>query len=302
MIKLGIVDCDTSHVLQFTMRHNHIPVDNNGIAEDQWVDGCKVVMAYPGTSKVMDQATIDERAAQLKKWGVKIVKKPEDMIGKVDGVLIESNQGSQHLKHAKIFMKAGLPCYIDKPFTNSAKDALAIRDLAAKYNVPFFSSSSLRYAPECVAAKAELGRIYGVDAWSPASLHKASPGLAHYGIHGVEILFTLMGAGCVAVSCAFDKEIGEVCTAKWADGRVGVMRGTRQGAHSYGFVAWGESEVRTSGIDTAYIYRELCKQQVQLFQTGKSPIDPNETLELVCFMDAALESSKNGGAWVELKK
>lgn len=302
MIKLGIVDCDTSHVLQFTMRHNHIPVEKGGIAEDQWVDGCQVVMAYPGTSKVMDQKTIDERARQLKKWGVKVVANREDMIGKVDGVLIESNQGSQHLKHARLFMKAGLPCYIDKPFTNSASDALKIRDLAAKYSVPFFSSSSLRYAPEVVAAKAELGQIYGVDAWSPASLHPASPGLAHYGIHGVEILFTLMGAGCDAVSCAFDKEIGEVNSGKWSDGRVGVMRGTRQGAHSYGFVAWGESEVRTSGINTAYIYRELCKEQVKLFQTGKPPIDINETIELVCFMDAALKSSKRGGEWVKLEK
>jgi virulence factor len=302
MIKLGIVDCDTSHVLQFTMRHNHIPVAKGGIAEDQWVDGCKVVMAYPGTSKVMDQKTIDERAKQLKKWGVKIVEKPQDMIGKIDGVLIESNQGSQHLKHARVFMKAGLPCYIDKPFTNSASDALKIRDLAAKHNVPFFSSSSLRYAPECVAAKAELGQIFGVDAWSPASLHPASPGLAHYGIHGVEILFTLMGAGCEAVSCAFNKGIGEVNTAQWSDGRVGVMRGTRQGAHAYGFVAWGEKEVRTSGINTSYIYRELCKQQAQLFMTGQPPIDINETIELVCFMDAALESSKQGGEWVTLKK
>ena len=259
-------------------------------------------MAYPGTSEVMEQSVIDERVEQLRQWGVQIVEKREDMIGQVDGVLIESNQGSKHLAHAELFMKAGLPCYIDKPFTNSAEDALKIRNLAAANNVPFFSSSSLRYAPECVAAKAELGRIYGVDAWSPASLHPASPGLAHYGIHGVEVLFTLMGAGCVAVSCAFDEEIGEVNTGKWSDGRMGVMRGTRQGAHSYGFVAWGDSEVRTSGIDTSYIYRELCKQQVQLFQTGKSPIDPNETIELVCFMDAALQSSQQGGAWVELKK
>jgi len=297
MIKLGIVDCDTSHVIQFTMRHNHV-----GIDEEQWVDGCRVVAAFPGTSVVTDQKTIDERVQQLAGWGVEIVEDERDLIGKVDGVLIESNQGSQHLRHAEIFMKAGLPCYIDKPFANSADDALAIARLAQENNVPFFSASSLRYAPEVVAAKAELGQIMGVDAWSPASLHEASPGLAHYGIHGVEILFTLMGAGCQRVCCAFDKEIGEVNTGVWADGRAGVMRGTRKGAHSYGFVAWGEKEVRTSGIDTRYIYRELCKQQVQLFQTGKSPIDPNETIEIVCFMDAALESSKQGGEWVELKK
>lgn len=302
MIKLGIVDCDTSHVLQFTMRHNHIPVDQNGINEDQWVDGVQVVAAFPGTSQVVEQSTTDERVAQLRKWGLEIVEDERELIGKVDGVLIESNQGSQHLRHAEIFMAAGLPCYIDKPFANSADDALAIRDLAAKYNVPFFSSSSLRYAPEVVKAKAELGTLYGAVAWSPAALHPASPGLAHYGIHGVEILFALMGSGCEAVSCAFNEEIGEVNTAKWSDGRVGVMRGARKGPWDYGFVAWGESEVRPSGIDASYIYRELCKEQVKFFQTGKSPIDPNETIELVCFMDAALQSSKQNGAWVPLKK
>lgn len=297
MVKLGIVDCDTSHVLQFTMRCNHVDID-----EEQWVDGARVVCAYPGTSVVTEQSVIDERVEKLASWGVEIVENREDMIGKVDGVLIESNQGSQHLKHAELFMKAGLPCYIDKPFANSADDALAIARLAKENNVPFFSASSLRYAPEVVAAKAELGRIFGVDAWSPASLHPASPGLAHYGIHGVEILFTLMGAGCEAVSCAFNEEIGEVNTGMWADGRVGVMRGTRKGAHDYGFVAWGESEVRKSGVDTAYIYRELVKQFVQMFQTGKAPIDVNETIEIVCFMDAALESSQKGGEWVKLKK
>ncbi len=297
MIKLGIVDCDTSHVLQFTMRCNHVEID-----EEQWVDGARVVCAYPGTSVVTAQATVDERVEKLAGWGVEIVKNREEMIGKVDGVLIESNQGSQHLKHAELFMKAGIPCYIDKPFANSADDALAIAKLAQENNVPFFSSSSLRYAPEVVAAKAELGTIFGADAWSPASLHEASPGLAHYGIHGVEILFALMGAGCQAVSCAFSEEIGEVNTARWSDGRVGVMRGTRKGAHDYGFVAWGESEVRRSGVDAAYIYRELVKEFVELFATGKSPIDPNETIEIVCFMDAALESSKQSGEWVELKK
>jgi len=297
MIKLGIVDCDTSHVLQFTMRCNHVEID-----EEQWVDSARVVCAYPGTSVVTDQATVDERVEKLAGWGVEIIKNREEMIGKVDGVLIESNQGSQHLKHAELFMNAGIPCYIDKPFANSADDALAIAKLAQENNVPFFSSSSLRYAPEVVAAKAELGTIFGADAWSPASLHEASPGLAHYGIHGVEILFALMGAGCQAVSCAFSEEIGEVNTARWSDGRVGVMRGTRKGAHDYGFVAWGESEVRRSGVDAAYIYRELVKEFVELFATGKSPIDPNETIEIVCFMDAALESSKQSGEWVELKK
>ena len=45
MIRVGLVDCDTSHVVQFTMRMNHV-----GIDEDQWVDGAQVVAAVPGLS------------------------------------------------------------------------------------------------------------------------------------------------------------------------------------------------------------------------------------------------------------
>ena len=39
MIRLGLVDFDTSHVVEFTKRLNHVDV-----AEDQWVEGAKIVM------------------------------------------------------------------------------------------------------------------------------------------------------------------------------------------------------------------------------------------------------------------
>src|SRR5262245_61860117 len=47
MIRLGIVDYDTSHASEFTKRLNHV-----GIAEDQWVEGAKVVAGCPGTSQI----------------------------------------------------------------------------------------------------------------------------------------------------------------------------------------------------------------------------------------------------------
>ena len=47
MIRLGIVDFDTSHAGEFTKRLNHID-----IAEDQWVEGARVVAGVPGESKI----------------------------------------------------------------------------------------------------------------------------------------------------------------------------------------------------------------------------------------------------------
>ena len=67
MIKLGILDFDTSHVLEFTKRLNH-----KDIAEEQWVDGAEVVIGCPGESKIMPER-IPEYTKAMKKLGVPIL-------------------------------------------------------------------------------------------------------------------------------------------------------------------------------------------------------------------------------------
>ncbi len=51
MIRLGIVDFDTSHVVEFTKRINH-----KGIDKDQWVDGAEVTLGCPGESQLAPSA------------------------------------------------------------------------------------------------------------------------------------------------------------------------------------------------------------------------------------------------------
>ena len=295
MIRLGILDFDTSHVTAFTTRLNH-----KGIAEDQWVDGAEVVVGCPGESKIMPER-IPGYTDEMKKLGIALVDKPEEMIGKVDGMLIESQEGGAHWTSARPFLEAGLPCYIDKPFTCSVADARKIIDLAAKKNVAVFSSSSLRYAPELVKFIAEKkdGPILGCLAYGPAPLFdknpKLNPGLYHYGIHAVEILYTLMGPGCDRVSCVYEKG-AEVTTGHWKDGRLASVRGIRAGAGSYGAIAFTDKGALPVPIGTAFIYRELCKKIVEMFATGKAPLDPHVTLEIVAFIEAARKSGMNHGS------
>src|SRR4051794_36766875 len=144
MIKLGILAFDTSHTVEFTSRLNGLHAD-----KEQHVEGAKVVVGCPGESKLSPER-IAGFTDQMKKFGVPLVEKPEDMIGKVDGMLIEAVDGTVHYERAKPFLEAGLPCFVDKPFTCSTADARKIIELAAKKKVPVFSSSSLRYAPEVV--------------------------------------------------------------------------------------------------------------------------------------------------------
>lgn len=296
MIRLGVLDFDTSHVAAFTQRLNHIDV-----VEEQWVDGAKVVIGCPGES-VLSPERIPGFAEKLKEYGVPLVDKPEEIIGKVDAVLIESVDGSVHYDRAKPFIEAGLPTFVDKPFTCSLEHAKALFDLADQKDVPLFSSSSLRYAlavQELKAQEDQIGKVVGADAYSPASLHPRNPGLFHYGIHGVETLYALMGAGCEAVWSA--KTDGtDLVTGIWKDGRIGTVRGIRKGAGGYGFTAFCEKGIKQLSIDARYIYRELLKRIVKTFETGKPPIEPSETIEIVAFIEAAIRSENNDGSKVEL--
>lgn len=298
MIRLGICDCDSSHAVEFTKRLNHVDIE-----EQQWVDGAEVVAAYPGTSEITEPKRIRDYVAKLASYGIEIVDQPEQLIGKVDGVLIESQEGGVHRRHAELFLNAGLPCFIDKPFACSAADAAAIAALAERKGLPVFSSSSLRYALEVQQVHADagvLGKVMGAEAYSPAPVHPRNPGLFHYGIHGVETLYALMGPGCEGVWCIFAPG-AEVVVGMWGDERLGVIRGTRDGAHAYGFIAFCEKAVRAATIDTAYIYRELLKRIVEMFKTGQPPVDVRESVELVAFIEAAMKSAQLEGKRVEVR-
>jgi len=167
--------------------------------------------------------------------------------------------------------------------------------------VPLLSASSLRFTPDVMAARSDdsLGKLLGADVHSPAKLHEANPGLFHYGVHGVEMLYALLGTGCREVSCV-SEDGAEVVTGRWRDGRIGVLRGLREGAIGYGLTAYGETGIRATTVDTTSIYRDLLRVIVPVLGGEPSPVPGEEMVEVVAFQEAALESAKAGGKPVEL--
>ena len=297
MRKIGLVDFDTSHVVQFTKRLNHLDID-----EEQWVDGGTVVMGYPGESRVSPER-IPGFTAELKEMGVQIVDKPVDMIGHVDAVFIESNEGNLHLDHAKPFLEAGLPLFIDKPFAATTAQARAIADAAAGHGTPIFSASSLRYTETVMEAQASLaedGGALGAYVHSPGSEHYANPGLLNYGIHGVEVLYTLMGPGCQEV-WAVRTDGADHVTGRWDGGRLGTVRAIRAGSAGYGLTAFSEKRTLTESIDASNNYRNLLREIMNMLDSGEPPLAIEETIEIISFIEAAYRSSQNGGVGTRLE-
>lgn len=299
MIRLGIVDFDSSHTVAFTQILNHTHP-----SQEQWVDGAKIVAGCPLPSRIQNEAKVKEYAERCAAYGVEIVSSPEELIGKVDGVMIESDDGCTHLERARPFLQAGMPTWIDKPLTFSLEEGRELLQLAATHRAPLFSASSLRFASEVVdvrANKETYGGVLGAITYSPAKDQGPNPGLIYYGIHAIEMLYGLMGPGCQWASGA-EGPHGIVVTGGWDDGRICSLRGTTEGAHSYGFTAWCEKTVVQKAVNAGFIYRELMKQVVRFFQTGVSPVAPEETLETVAFGWAALASLKKQGQRVPLER
>ncbi len=139
-MRIGIIGLDTSHATAFTRILNQTPPAAG-------LEGMNVVAAYPKGSPDIPTSVnrIPEYTEAVKKMGVEIVDSIDQLLGKVDAVLLETNDGRPHLQQALPVLRAGKPLFVDKPIAGSLPDAIAIFEAAERYATPVFSSSSLRY-------------------------------------------------------------------------------------------------------------------------------------------------------------
>jgi len=296
-IRVGIIGLDTSHVVAFTQ------LLNDTSSPDR-VPGAKVVAGFPGGTP--DNQTSASRVGEYtkelsEKWKVDICPDIPALLSKVDAVLLESVDGRPHLDQLRPVIAARKPVYIDKPIAGSLKDAREIVRLAKESGVPCFSASSLRFWPGVAKLRGakEVGEILGVDAYSPCHLEEHHPDFYWYGVHGVEILFTLMGPGCEYATRVTTPEY-DLVVGRWKDGRLGTYRGIRKGAAPYGATVFGSAGMKVSDPIGGNLYRPLVEEIVRFFQTGKAPVSLDETLEIFVFMSAADESKRRGGQPVAL--
>lgn len=293
--RVGMIGLDTSHCEAFTKVLN----DPNIAPE---YAGFPVVAAYPHGSKDIKSSyeRIPAITEAIKKYGVKICGSIDELLKQVDVVLLETNDGRLHYEQALQVLKAGKRLFIDKPVASTLADSIAIFKAAKKYNVPVFSSSGLRYSPavQDIATGKTIGKVIGADVYTPCAIEKTHPDLFWYGIHGVETLYTLMGRDCKQVVRVHQENV-DVVVGTWKDGRIGTFRGTRQGTHDYGGIAFGESA--NSQFIAHGEYEPLLKEIVQFFKTGISPVPPEDTIGICAFMEAADESKRLGGVPVEIE-
>ena len=295
VIKIGIIGLDTSHSTAFTELLN-------GDSDDKFVKEFEVVAAYPYGSKTIQSSyeRIPGYIEEVEKHGVEITSSIAELLDKVDCVMLETNDGRIHLEQAMEVFKSGKICYIDKPIGATLGQAIAIYEMAEKYNVPIFSSSALRYSPQNQKLRnGEFGKILGADCYSPHKVEPTHPDFGFYGIHGVETLYTLMGTGCESVN-RMSSQDADVVVGRWKDGRIGTFRGIKEGPAIYGGTAYTpKGSIAAGGYEG---YKVLLDQILTFFKTGVAPISKEETIEIFTFMKASNMSKEQNGKIVTMEE
>ncbi len=182
MLRIGLVDLDTSHPQAFTTILHSIPgVRVVALCDhhDVWPDG------------------YDRRFAREN--GIpSVTSTPGEMLPLIDAALVHSVNWDTHIERALPFVRAARPVLIDKPVVGSLRDCSRLAALRAQYGGILFGGSALRFAEEVTALKLKLA-----GAGPLASVTASGPGdFFSYGIHTTELAQAVLGTGALEVECS----------------------------------------------------------------------------------------------------
>ena len=296
VLRIGFAGLDSSHCTAFARI----------LRESEWSRGecgAQITVGWPGSNPdfALSRDRVQGFTEELRGLGTVIVDSLEDLLGCCDAVILGSVDGRQHLSLAERIFAAGKPVFVDKPLAHDLHDAAGIAALGRRWGTRWFSASALRFQAElssCVAGF-DGERILGCDVFGTLREGEGHLQLAWYGIHGLEVLYAVLGGGCVEVRRT-RTALGDVTTGVWSDGRVGVFRGLayEQQAAGWGLTVFGSQSIQQLRLPADYV--ELVRQIVAFFRGGPVPVSEAEVLELFGFMEAADRSVCAGGVAIRI--
>jgi predicted dehydrogenase len=227
-----------------------------------------------------------------------IVKKPAEMLGKIDAVIADHRHPKYHLKAVAPFVKKGIPAFVDKPFCYRAEKGREFLKLARQSGaavtsfsvVPHWNSfrSFLKKLPE-------IGEVVSAYTWGPCDLKSKWGGVFFYGIHQVDIMLHAFGYDVDAVQVTKNGPGNATGQLFYKSGRIVNMALIKEGAPGFGIAAVGDKGTLTrslTGGKSPYLNgtRTFCR----MFRTGQEPMTDEEMLRPVQVLEAMQQSVRTG--------
>jgi hypothetical protein len=284
MIRIGVVNIDTSHPLSFAkylhqgQRARYAAIYNDSFRGDDQVNA------------FMQKFGLEARCQSV-----------EELADRVDIGFIQDCDWDKHLPHARPFLERGKPVFLDKPLVGTLADCRELERLVAQGAV-VLGSSSLRYAQEIAdflaQPESERGAILhvfgtvGVDEFN-------------YGCHIVEALGAVLGTGVLSNTFVGASEVdgkrSETFFVRFANGRTATYNTCHGTWQPFDLVITTTKTTYSFRAGTGAIYNGMLDRICDTLETGQNHLAPIEALtESVKVLLAGRLSRERGGGAVSL--
>jgi len=287
VFRVGILGTENSHAMAFSKILNGLDENFKGQFDD---------------FRVVAVGGIDPEASRnvAQTCGIEVITdKPEDMLGMVDAVMITCRDGKYHAPYARPFIEAGIPAFIDKPFTSDPEEALALAKLAKEKKVPLVGGSSVKLTDAVLKLKslAEQSDVVGGDVTAPVSMVNDYGNFWFYASHLAECCLTIFGWHPQWV-WANRTEKGVTVIVHYAD--FDVTNHYIEGVYDYTGTVITQKGVNHEVISLDNIYAKECACFADMIRNGVMSHSYEELVAPVYLM-AAIEKSFETGEKVAVE-
>jgi len=286
MFKIGIIGSDNSHAEAFSKLVN-IPDPLTG--EFRFPDFR--VTAIFGLDKARTEEVAREGRIEF------IAETPGQMMGRVDAVMVVFRHGDLHAEYALPFIEAGIPTWVDKPFSISNEDAKRMIDAAKRNNTLLAGGSTCKFIYDILMTRNEVKNESRIGSFKtavmnfPATLDNEYGGIYFYGAHLVEMAMAAFGYDAVSVVAS---EKNGLVTAIVKYDRYQVTLNFIPGLYEYYAILYGEKGVIKREIDINDCYVKGFESFAEMLRSRKMPLSFETLYKPVALLNAIVKAYETG--------
>lgn len=236
-----------------------------------------------------------------------VAKDPHEFLGKVDAIICTARHGDNHYEYTMPYIKAGLPCFIDKPFTVSMEKAEEMVSAAKESGALFCGGSILRFMDgleDMHKFILENGEVVGGDIAAPINMVNDHGGFFFYSQHLIEMMLTAFGEDIKSVKAYCPDETKNRLTiiANYGDYDV---TGHYSDCYDYACTLYSkkgfkQSKAMVGEYDFLRHSADLLDEFVEMVNTKTMPLSFERQILPVKILNAIYDSYKTGKE-VEIK-
>ena len=278
MFKIGIIGTENSHAKKFASLFR----DDPDFRDMQ-------VVALGGHYKESNEKLSEEFGIDC------IVDKSEDMVGKVDGVIITARDGIYHAEFGRPFLEAGIPMFMDKPFTVDPMEAVDFVKEAKKRGVLMVGGSTLKCSYETMMLADYVRRngenVKGGTVSAPIQMDSPYSGFFFYASHLTETSLKVFGYDPKRVT-AFRK--GNDVTAYVEYDKYAVTNHFNDMCMKYFGQVFTKDGIYSRELEYSLASKVMATDFANMLRYGIMPESYEQLIYPVFYMNAVKESFESG--------